>query len=109
VALLDVDTTTLESGGEVGKVLEATMAGSGEVRHGSELGGDGSEQQQAARQQFCFVTQGRRKIRRKRETRGWVGQMCCATKKKIGLGQWKGDGLRRPDCFWFSILFANLF
>jgi hypothetical protein len=48
----------------------ATMAGSGEVRHGSELGGDGSEQQQAARQQFCFVTQGRRKVRRKRESRG---------------------------------------
>jgi hypothetical protein len=56
VALLDVDTTTLESGGEVGKVLEATVAGSGEVQRGSELGGDDSEQQQVARQQFCFVT-----------------------------------------------------
>jgi hypothetical protein len=44
VALLDVDTTTSESGGEVGKVLEATVAGSGEVQRGSELGGDGSEQ-----------------------------------------------------------------
>jgi hypothetical protein len=49
VALLNVDTTTPESGGEVGKVLEATVARSGEVRRGSELGGDGTEQQQAAR------------------------------------------------------------
>jgi hypothetical protein len=45
VALLDVDTITPESGGEVGKVLEATVAGSDEVRRGSELGGDGTEQQ----------------------------------------------------------------
>jgi hypothetical protein len=30
--------------GEVGKVLEAIVAGSGEVRRGSELGGDGSKQ-----------------------------------------------------------------
>jgi hypothetical protein len=81
VALLDVDTTTLESGGEVGKVLEVTVVGSGEVQRGSELGGDDSEQQQAARQQFCFVTQGRRKVRRKRESRGWLGQMCWAMKK----------------------------
>jgi hypothetical protein len=70
VALLNVDTTTPESGGEVGKVLEATVARSGEVRRGSELGGDGTEQQQAARQQLCFITKGRRKVRRKRESRG---------------------------------------
>jgi hypothetical protein len=38
--------------------------------------------QRAARQQFCFVTQGRRKVRRKRESRGWLGQMCWAMKKK---------------------------
>jgi hypothetical protein len=67
--------------GEVGKVLETTVAGSGEVRRGSELGGDGSEQQQAARQQFYFVSQGRRKVRRKREGRGWLGQMSWAMRK----------------------------
>jgi hypothetical protein len=77
--------------GEVRKVLEATVAGSGEVRRGSELGGDGSEQQQAARQQLCFVTQGRRKVRRKRESRGWLGQMSWAMRKNwTGLveGRW---------------------
>jgi hypothetical protein len=67
--------------GEVGNFLEATVAGSGEVRRGSELGGDSNEQQQAARQQLCFVTQGRRKIRRKREGRGWLGQMSWAMRK----------------------------
>jgi hypothetical protein len=30
--------------GEVGQVLEVTVAGSGEVRRGLELGGDGSKQ-----------------------------------------------------------------
>jgi hypothetical protein len=44
VALLDVDTTTPENGGEVGRGREGSRGDSGEVRHGSELGGDGSKQ-----------------------------------------------------------------
>jgi hypothetical protein len=98
VALLDVNTTTPESGGEIGKVLEATVARSGEVRHGSELGGDGSEQQQAARQHLCFVTQARRKVRRKRESRGWLGQMSW-TMRKNWTGRVEGRWAARARLF----------
>jgi hypothetical protein len=70
VALLNVDTTTSESSGEVVRGREGSRGDSGEVRRGSELGGDDSEQQQATRQQLCFITEGRRKVRRKRESRG---------------------------------------
>jgi hypothetical protein len=84
--------------GEVGKVLEATVAGSGNVRRGSELGGDDSEQQHAARLQLCFVTQGRRKVRRKRESRGWLGQMSW-TMRKNWTGAVEGRWAARARLF----------
>jgi hypothetical protein len=81
VALLDVDTTTPESGGEVGRGREGSRGDSGWEWRGTTWFRARWRRQRAARQQFYFVSQGRRKVRRKREGRGWLGQMSWAMRK----------------------------